>query len=61
MRTEYRGISDITSLLCDIFVSNFVSGVNCTERKKYEEREKECKKRRIGHTETETNKKITQL
>ena len=63
VRTECRGIRDITSLLCDTFGSNFDSGMNYTERKKYEERERgrererECKKRRMRHTKTEIDKK----
>ena len=55
MRTECRGIRDIASLLCDIFGSNFGLGINCTERKKYEETEKEYKKCGMRHTETQTN------
>jgi hypothetical protein len=55
VRTECRVIRNITYLLCDTFGSNFGSSISCAERKIYEERRKECKKRRMRNTETETD------
>ena len=55
MRTECRGIRDITSLLCDTFGSNFDSGMNYTERKKYEEREGGRERERMQEAKNKTH------